>query len=70
VPGQPGGAGLPGLTGENVLVAVLALVLWPLPFQPLVQVLHLLLLQTLRDESGNEQWSTVDFMEQISVRGR
>ena len=42
------------LTGENVLVAVLALVLWPLPFQTLVQVLHLLLLQTLRCGWGNE----------------
>lgn len=43
------------LTGENVLVTVLALVLWPLPFQPLMQVLHLLLLQTLRGERG--KWS-------------
>lgn len=40
------------LTRENVLITVLALVLWPLPFQPLVQVLHLLLLQTLRDKKG------------------
>lgn len=41
---------------ENVLIAVLALVLWPLPFQPLVQVLHLLLLQALEGERG--PWST------------
>lgn len=35
------------------LCLVLALVFWPLPFQPLVQVFHLLLLQTLWEESGN-----------------
>lgn len=40
------------LTGQDVLVAVLALVLWPLPFQPFVQVLHLLLLQTLGAGGG------------------
>lgn len=38
------------LTGKNVLVAVLALVLRPLPFQALVQVFYLLLLQTLKGE--------------------
>ena len=35
------------LTRKDVLITVLALVFWPLPFQPLVQVFHLLLLQTL-----------------------
>lgn len=43
------------LTRKDVLVTVLALVFWPLPFQPLVQVFHLLLLQTLWEESG--KWS-------------
>lgn len=43
------------LTWENVLITVLALVLWPLPFQPLVQVLHLQLLQILRGKRG--QWT-------------
>lgn len=38
------------LTGKNVLVAVLALVLRPLAFQALVQVFYLLLLQTLKGE--------------------
>lgn len=46
------------LTGQDVLVAVLALVLWPLPFQPFVQVLHLLLLQTL-GAGGGGQWASV-----------
>lgn len=53
--GKGKGRRLPGvgvLTWENVLVSVLALVLWPLPFQPLMQVLYLLLLQTLRGERG------------------
>lgn len=43
-------AGLLALTGENVLVAVFALVLRPLAFQALVQILYLLLLQTLKCE--------------------
>lgn len=43
------------LTRKDVLVTVLALVFWPLPFQPLVQVLHLLLLQTLWGKRG--KWS-------------
>ena len=43
------------LTRKDVLVTVLALVFGPLPFQPLVQVFHLLLLQTLWDELG--KWS-------------
>lgn len=38
------------LTGKNVLVAVLALVLRSLAFQALVQVFYLLLLQTLKCE--------------------
>lgn len=46
--GMRGGAIV--LTGKDVLVAVLALVFWPLPFQALVQVLYLLLLQTLKCE--------------------
>lgn len=55
LPGKGEGWRLPAgmvLTRENVLITVLALILWPLPFQPLVQILHLLLLQTLRGERG------------------
>lgn len=80
LPGKGQGGRQPGgsmLTRENVLVTVLALVLWPLAFQPLMQVLYLLLLKTLRGERGISSatpWRAIrargDKMAQTSVWGR